>query len=91
MISVGYRGKELGFLTSEGERIRAKGSSYVNATLDLDGIEIAHDVLYLIEDLSSGEVPIDLNSVITGKLGFGFFSLPIKVTAFDRVVSKFCN
>ncbi|OWM66024.1 uncharacterized protein LOC116201944 [Punica granatum] len=78
LVSVGYRGRELGVVTSEGEKIKARGSSYVNATLDLDGLEVVHDVIYLIEDLSKGVIPFDTISQVEGKLGLFFFSVPIK-------------
>ncbi|KAK4791741.1 hypothetical protein SAY86_032154 [Trapa natans] len=77
-VSVGYRDRELGLVTSEGERIRARGSSYVNATLDLNGLEVLHDVFYLIQDLAKGVVPFDTVTQVKGDLGLFFFSLPIK-------------
>ncbi|KAK4790251.1 hypothetical protein SAY86_017555 [Trapa natans] len=77
-VSVGYRDRELGLVTSEGERIRARGSSYVNATLDLNGLEVVHDVFYLIQDLAKGVIPFDTVTQVKGDLGLFFFSLPIK-------------
>ncbi|KAL5987792.1 hypothetical protein ACLOJK_035546 [Asimina triloba] len=77
-VSIGYRGRDLGFVTSTGGRIRARGSSYVDATLRLDGVEILHDVLYLLEDMARGLIPFDTVSEIDGKLGLLFISFPIK-------------
>lgn len=68
-------------MTSEGGRIRARRSSYVNATLDLDGREVVHDVFYLIEDLAKGVIPFDTITQVKGELGLFFFRLPIKVLA----------
>lgn len=66
-------------MTSDGGRIRARGSSYVDATLDLDGFEVIHDVFYLLEDLARGVIPFDTNSMVEGNLGFFLFDIPIKV------------
>ena len=77
--SVGYRGRPLGFVNSSGGYLRARGSSYINATLDLDGIEVLHDVFYLLEDLARGSIPFDTVSEVRGKLGLFFFEIPLKV------------
>ncbi|KDP33657.1 hypothetical protein JCGZ_07228 [Jatropha curcas] len=77
-VSVGYRGRELGLVRSQGGKLRARGSSYVNATLDLNGLQIIHDVFYLIEDLARGVIPFDTDTMIEGELGLLFFKIPIK-------------
>lgn len=78
-VSVGYRGRELGFVSSDGGRVKARGSSYVNATLDLNGFEVIHDVFYLLEDLAKGVIPFDTVTEVNGSLGFFFFKIPLKV------------
>jgi hypothetical protein len=78
-VSVGYRGRELGFVSSDGGRVKARGSSYVNATLDLNGFEVIHDVFYLLEDLAKGVIPFDTVTEVNGALGFFFFKIPLKV------------
>ncbi|XP_057966927.1 uncharacterized protein LOC131157076 isoform X2 [Malania oleifera] len=77
-VSIGYRGRALGFVNSDGGRIRARGSSYVDATLDLDGLEIVHDVFYLIEDLAKGSIPFDADTEVRGDLGVFFFKIPLQ-------------
>lgn len=59
--------------------MRARGSSYVNATLDLNGFEVIHDVFYLLEDLAKGVIPFDTVTEVNGALGFFFFNIPLKV------------
>lgn len=81
-VSVGYRGRVLGFVTSDGGTIRARGSSYVNTTLDLDGLQVVHDAFYLLEDLAKGVVPFDADAKVNGMLGISFIELPIKVIVF---------
>lgn len=81
-VAVGYRGRELGFISSDGGRIRARGSSYMNATLNVDGFQVIHDVFYLLEDLARGVIPFDANTRVEGKLGLFFFSIPLKVVDF---------
>lgn len=79
LVKVGYRGRELGFVSSDGGRVRARGSSYVNATLVLDGLEVIHDVFYLLEDLAKGVIPFDTDTEVDGAVGLFFFKIPIKV------------
>lgn len=79
LVAIGYRGKRLGYVTSAGGRIKARGFSYVNATLQLDRVEILSDVILLIEDLAKGAVTFDTETEIGGKLEVIFFDLPLKV------------
>ncbi|XP_057773000.1 uncharacterized protein LOC130992401 isoform X2 [Salvia miltiorrhiza] len=78
LVAIGYRGKQLGYVTSDRGSVMARESSYVNATLQLDGVEILTDVILLIEDLAKGAVVFDTTSVISGRLGFFFFDLPLE-------------
>ncbi|KAL3644345.1 hypothetical protein CASFOL_012277 [Castilleja foliolosa] len=48
-VSIGYRGKRLGYMSSDGGGIKARQSSYVNATPHLDATEVLSDAIYLIE------------------------------------------
>ncbi|KAL9443532.1 hypothetical protein AB3S75_016821 [Citrus x aurantiifolia] len=77
-VSIGYRGRELGSVRSHGGRVRARGSSYVNASLELNGLEVIHDVIYLIEDLIRGVIPFDTVTMVKGELGVLFFEIPLK-------------
>lgn len=77
-VSVGYRGRELGSVTSAGEMIAARGSSYVDTTVDLDGLRVVYDAFYLLEDLAKGVVPFDADARVNGLLGISFVELPIK-------------
>ncbi|KAH6779388.1 hypothetical protein C2S52_010625, partial [Perilla frutescens var. hirtella] len=78
LVSIGYRGKPLGYVTSGGGNVASRETSYVNATLQLDQVEILTDVDLLLEDLAKGAVMFDMVSVIGGKLGVYFFDLPLK-------------
>ncbi|CAK9329363.1 unnamed protein product [Citrullus colocynthis] len=77
-VSVGYRGRRLGFVSSEGGRVSARGSSYVNATLDLNGLEVVHDVFYLLADLGKGIIPFDTETEVEGSVGIFLIKFPIK-------------
>lgn len=81
-VAIGYRGERLGNMTSDGGHIRARGSSYVNATLQLDGVEVLSEVIFLLEDLAKGSITFDTVSEISGKLGLFFFDLTLKVFLF---------
>ncbi|CAK9174615.1 unnamed protein product [Ilex paraguariensis] len=76
-VAVGYRGKQLGFITSDNGHVKARGSSYINATLVLDGVGILSDVIFLLEDLAKGSVPIDTVTQVRGQLGLFFFEFPL--------------
>lgn len=65
-------------MNSDGGRVKARGSSYVNATLDLNGLEVIHDVIYLIEDFAKGVIPFDTDSQVEGRLGLFLFEIPLK-------------
>ncbi|GLT61464.1 hypothetical protein SLA2020_341680 [Shorea laevis] len=78
VVSVGYRGRELGLVSSEGGRVRARATSYINTTLDLDGLEVIEDAIYLIEDWARGVIPFDTDTQVKGLLGLFFFKIPLK-------------
>lgn len=59
--------------------MKARQTSYVNATLQLDRVEILTDVVLLLEDLAKGAVVFDTVSEVSGKLGVYFFDLPLEV------------
>lgn len=79
LVSIGYRGEQLGYVTSDGGQVKARETSYVNATLQLDGVEILTDVVLLLEDLARGAVVFDTTSEISGWLGVYLFDLPLEV------------
>lgn len=66
-------------MKSQGGHLRARDSSYVNATLELDGLEVVHDVIYLIGDLAKGVIPFDTIAEVKGDLGVLLFQIPIQV------------
>ncbi|KAL1219998.1 hypothetical protein V5N11_028806 [Cardamine amara subsp. amara] len=78
LVSIGYRGRELGLVKSKGGHLRARDSSYIEATLDLDGLEVVHDVIYLIGDLAKGVVAFDTIAQVKGDLGVLLFQIPIQ-------------
>lgn len=78
-VAVGYRGKKLGHVRSENGHVRALGSSYVEAELDLECVKVLSDVVFLLEDLAKGTVPFDTVTEVTGRLGIFFFRFPLKV------------
>ncbi|KAJ1294058.1 hypothetical protein BS78_01G117100 [Paspalum vaginatum] len=79
-VSIGYRGAPLGRVTSGGGLVRARAVSYVDANLQLDGIRVVEDAIYLLEDLARGSVPFDTVAEVEGHLHFFFLSIPVKGT-----------
>lgn len=76
-VSLGYRGREIGTVSSAGGgRIRARGSDYIDVVLSIDAFEVIYDTFYLIEDMVKGVIVFDTVSKVDGKLGF----LPLKAT-----------
>ncbi|XP_075492067.1 uncharacterized protein LOC142530158 isoform X2 [Primulina tabacum] len=90
-VTIGYRGQNLGNATSEGGRVEARSSSYVNATLDLDAVKILSNVVLLVEDVAEGEITFDTESKIGGKLRLSFLDLPLKATISCEVVANTSN
>uniref|UniRef100_A0A804P910 Late embryogenesis abundant protein LEA-2 subgroup domain-containing protein n=1 Tax=Zea mays TaxID=4577 RepID=A0A804P910_MAIZE len=78
-VAIGYRGKPLGLVTSGGGRVQARAVSYVDANLQLDGIRVVEDAIYLLKDLARGSVPFDALAEVEGHLHFFFLSIPVKV------------
>lgn len=78
-IGLGYRGRRIGVVESEGGRLPARHTSYVNSTLELDGIEILHDIVYLLEDLVRKELPLDTVVGFNGSVHVLFAKIPLKV------------
>ncbi|XP_044485245.1 uncharacterized protein LOC123210823 isoform X1 [Mangifera indica] len=79
-VAVGYRGKRLGHVKSHHGHVRALGSSYVEAELELECVKVLSDVVFLLEDLARGAVPIDTVTEFSGHLGIFFFGFPLKQT-----------
>ncbi|XP_076923842.1 uncharacterized protein LOC143586108 [Bidens hawaiensis] len=85
-VTVEYRGEQLGFVTSDDGSVKAFGTSYVDATLVLNGAEVISESIHLIEDLIKGSVPFTTTSEIRGSLGILLFNLPIAATLSCEVV-----
>ena len=66
-------------MRSEGGLLRARCSSYIHATLNVDGFEFIHDVFYLLEDLAKGIIPFDTRTKVKGELRLLFIDVPLKV------------
>lgn len=84
-VDIGYRGSQLGRVTSGGGRVRARAVSYVDADLELNGIRVVEDAIYLIEDLARGSVPFDTVVEVEGHLHLFFLSVPVKVRAAETL------
>ncbi|KAM0020237.1 putative Late embryogenesis abundant protein, LEA_2 subgroup [Helianthus debilis subsp. tardiflorus] len=90
-VSVDYRGERLGFVTSDYGKVKAFGTSYIDATLVLDGAVVVSQAVFLIEDLLRGEIPLTTVSEIRGGLGVVLFDLPIKAKLSCEVVMNIRN
>ncbi|XP_011080841.1 uncharacterized protein LOC105164000 [Sesamum indicum] len=86
IVGIGYRGRRLGLMTSDGGHIRARGSSYLNSTLQLDAVEMLSDAILLLEDLARGSITFDTVSETSGKLRIFFFHVPLKAKIMCEVV-----
>lgn len=85
-VTVGYRGKRLGHVRSNNGSVRARGASYVEAELDLEGVDVFPDVVFLLEDLAKGTIPFTTVTEVQGHLGFLFFQFPLQVIFMTRPV-----
>ncbi|XP_038714424.1 uncharacterized protein LOC120007995 [Tripterygium wilfordii] len=90
-VAVGYRGKMLGHVRSDGGHVRAMASSYVDAELELVGVEVFSDVVFLLEDLVRGTVPFDTITEVTGQLGVFFFGFPLNANVSCQVLVNTIN
>lgn len=78
-VTIDYRGKTLGHVSSDGGHVTAFGSSYLDAEAELDGVTVFPDVIHLIHDLAKGSVEFDTVTETNGNLGVWFFRFPLKV------------
>ncbi|XVE88914.1 hypothetical protein DITRI_Ditri19aG0107100 [Diplodiscus trichospermus] len=90
-VAVGYRGKMLGHVSSEHGHVRAMGSSYVEAELELNGVGVLSDVVYILEDLARGTIPFDTVTEVAGWLGLSFFRFPLKAKVSCEIVVNRIN
>ncbi|KAJ4953785.1 hypothetical protein NE237_030617 [Protea cynaroides] len=90
VVAIGYRGKQLGFVTSHGGHLRARGSSYSQATLQLQGIQV-HDVFHLLKDFARGSIPFETVTQVRGQLGLFFFDFPLKAKVSCEVIANTDN
>ncbi|CAL9760209.1 unnamed protein product, partial [Musa acuminata subsp. burmannicoides] len=77
--SIGYQGRWLGSVTSGNSRVRARRVSNVDVELELDRIQVIHDMFHLIEDYMSGSIPFDTITKVQGQLRLFFFDIPAQV------------
>lgn len=77
-IGLGYRGQTIGVVESESGRVPARHTVYVNSTLELDGIEVLHDVVNLLEDLARKELPLDTVAEFNGRVQLLFAKISLK-------------
>ncbi|CAA7407575.1 unnamed protein product [Spirodela intermedia] len=78
-VGIGYRGRSLGSVKAGGGHLRARGVSYVDARLRLDGIRVFEDVFFLIEDLARGSVPFDTTTELrSGQLHLFGIDVPLE-------------
>ncbi|GKV10162.1 hypothetical protein SLE2022_382800 [Rubroshorea leprosula] len=85
-VAVGYRGKRLGHVRSNHGHVRAQGSSYVDAELDFNGVEVLSDVVFMLEDLAKGIVPFDTVTEVTGQIGLFFLKFPLKAKVYCEIL-----
>lgn len=78
-VAVAYRGRKLGHVKSQHGHVRALASSYIDAELKLECVKVLSDVVFLLEDLARGMVPLDTVTKVTGHLGLLFFEFPLEV------------
>ncbi|CAL9088456.1 unnamed protein product, partial [Musa acuminata var. zebrina] len=59
--------------------VRARQVSNVDVELELDRIQVIHDMFHLIEDYMSGSIPFDTITKVQGQLRLFFFDIPAQV------------
>ncbi|KAK1416841.1 hypothetical protein QVD17_25958 [Tagetes erecta] len=90
-VSIEYKGEQLGFVTSDDGYVKAFGTSYIDATLVLNGSEVISESISLIKDLIKGSIPFTTTSQIRGSLGILFTTLPIAAKISCEVVMNTHN
>ncbi|KAG2328279.1 hypothetical protein Bca52824_011007 [Brassica carinata] len=87
-VAIGYRGKTLGHVSSDGGHVRAMGSSYLEAETQLDGVTVFADVINLIHDLAKGYIEFDTVTETNGELGVAKVACGILVNTVNQTISR---
>ena len=78
-VAVEYRGRRLGSVAAGGGAVEARGVSFVAARLELNGVRVLEDAIFLVEDLVKGKIPLDTVTIVNGDLRVRSLQVPIQV------------
>lgn len=78
-VGIAYRGEKIGRVTSEKSAyIPPRGTKYVDATLDVHGIQVLTDVIYLLEDIARGHIPLQTVTDFDGHIRLLSLKVPLQ-------------
>jgi len=78
-VGIAYRGEKIGRVTSENSAyIPPRGTAYVDATLDIHGIQVLADVIYLLEDIARGHIPLQTVTDFDGYIRLFSLKVPLQ-------------
>jgi len=78
-VGIAYRGEKIGQVTSENSAyIPPRGTAYVDATLDIHGIQVLADVIYLLEDIARGRIPLRTVTDFDGYIRLFSLKVPLQ-------------
>jgi len=86
-VGIAYRGEKIGRVTSERSAyIPPRGTAYVDATLDVHGIQVLADVLYLLEDIARGHIPLQTVTDFDGYIRLFSLKVPLQAIMSCEIV-----
>lgn len=86
-VGISYRGEKIGRVTSERSAyIPPRGTTYVDATLDVHGIQVLADVFYLLEDIARGHIPLQTVTDFDGNIRLFSLKVPLQAIMSCEIV-----
>lgn len=86
-VGIAYRGEKIGRVTSVNSAyIPPRGTAYVDATLDIEGFQVLADVIYLLEDIAHGHIPLQTITNFDGYIRLFSLKVPLQAIMSCEVV-----
>ncbi|KAJ7565531.1 hypothetical protein O6H91_02G064200 [Diphasiastrum complanatum] len=72
-VHIMYRGHEIAVVNSTGGRIPARSIAHSTATMNLQGLQVLHDIPFLLIDMADNRLPLDTLTIFAGTVEIFFF------------------
>eukprot|EP01018_Ginkgo_biloba_P016647 Gb_10353 [translate_table: standard] len=81
-VGIVYRGEKIGSVWSQSGYVPPRRTAYVDATLDINGIEVLNDVFHILADIARRQLPLRTVTEIEGRIRVLSVNVPLKTITF---------